>query len=339
MDRLLAPDDFLIVNRLKPITTVFPATTVAATTSMLTGLNPCETGMLGWDMWYPGLGRVITTFWDSDPQDKKRTPIPEAKAYREDHMVCPRITDEINDAGRYGAYFVSPFGDTPYRTRDEMFDIVARLCRKRGKKYVYAYHSEPDHTLHEHGSNSEEARALIRNLSRRIELLSQEVSDAVIIVTADHGHHDMHGVYIDEYPDLRDCISGDLFLESRARGMFVKPGRQAEFEQLFDKYLGRDFMLVSAQDAIESKLFGDGTENGMFRDCLGDYIAIATGDKALLNPFNKVRKSHHAGYTDDEILVPLSVCQVGHRPKPLLWIASIRRRLWNLLQRLQSRMV
>ncbi len=47
LDNALNKDDFLIKNRLKSITSVFPATTVATTTSILTGLNPSETGMLG----------------------------------------------------------------------------------------------------------------------------------------------------------------------------------------------------------------------------------------------------------------------------------------------------
>lgn len=50
IDRILKKDSFLIKNRIKSITTVFPATTVAATTSIMTGLNPVESGMLGWDM-------------------------------------------------------------------------------------------------------------------------------------------------------------------------------------------------------------------------------------------------------------------------------------------------
>ena len=61
MDRMLDKDAFLIKNRLKPITTVFPATTVAATTSMMTGLNPCETGMLGWHSYYKDINKVIIT--------------------------------------------------------------------------------------------------------------------------------------------------------------------------------------------------------------------------------------------------------------------------------------
>ena len=61
------------------------------------------------------------------------------------------------------------------------------------------------------------------------------------------------------------------------------------------------------EDVIESKLFGDGLENEIFKDALGDYLAIAKTDKTLLYTGNEILKSHHAGYTDDEVLVPLIV--------------------------------
>ena len=44
----------------------------------------------------------------------------------------------------------------------------------------------------------------------------------------------------------------------------------------------------------------------MFRDRLGDYLAIAKTDKAIIYGGAKVLKSQHAGYKDDEILVPLN---------------------------------
>lgn len=318
IDRHLAdvPNAFLTRHRLRSITSVFPATTVAATTSMLTGLNPSETGMLGWDMWYPGLGKVITTFWDSLPDDATRTPLPEATEYREWQMIRPLITDDINDAERDKAYFVSPFGDTPYETLDEMFELVSERCAEPGRKYVYAYYAEPDHTMHETGCDSDEVREIIRDIDRRVAELASGVRDALIIVTADHGHHAVENIRIDDYPDIRDCMDGDLFLEPRAAFFFVKPDRHEEFEQLFRQHLGRDFMLVNKEEIIESELFGDGEENPIFRDCLGDYLAIATGDKALLNSFNRGRKSHHAGWTDDEIYVPLIACLVDREPEP-----------------------
>ena len=54
-------------------------------------------------------------------------------------------------------------------------------------------------------------------------------------------------------------------------------------------------------------MFGDGEENEIFRDSLGDYLAIAISDKTLLCIGSEILKSHHAGYTDDEIFVPLII--------------------------------
>ena len=83
LDRMLDKDSFLIKNRLKTITSVFPATTVAATLSMLTGLNPCETGMLGWDMYYKDIDKTITVFINSEKGDPDFKPLQEAIDYHE----------------------------------------------------------------------------------------------------------------------------------------------------------------------------------------------------------------------------------------------------------------
>lgn len=61
------------------------------------------------------------------------------------------------------------------------------------------------------------------------------------------------------------------------------------------------------EDIINFKLFSDGEENEIFRVLLGDYLAIAPSDKIILYIGREVLKSHHAGYTDDEIFVPLIV--------------------------------
>ena len=61
------------------------------------------------------------------------------------------------------------------------------------------------------------------------------------------------------------------------------------------------------QEVIDSRLFGDGEENEVYRDILGDFLAIAKTDKTLLYNGGEVLKSQHAGYTDDEIYVPLIV--------------------------------
>ena len=77
------------------------------------------------------------------------------------------------------------------------------------------------------------------------------------------------------------------------------------FVKLFHQYFGEYFDLYTKEDVIKSKLFGDGEENEIVKDALGDYLAIAKSNKALIYKGSILLKSQHAGYIEDEILIPL----------------------------------
>ncbi len=309
MDRMLSKDSFLIKNRIKSITSVFPATTVAATTSILTGLNPCETGMLGWDMYYKDIDKIITVYMNSVKGDPEHLPIQEAIDYNKKHMIRKSIYEEIEENGLGKGYGLFPFGNDKYENLDEMFNKIEQLCNEDGKKYIYAYDTNPDSTMHEIGSDKEEIKDIIVDLNNRIEQLSKKLTDTVIFVVADHGHINIENLFIKDYPDIEDCLLRNTSIEPRAVNFFIKKDKKEEFVKLFDKYFGKYFDLYPMEEVIESKLFGDGKENEIFRDALGDYLAIAKADKTLLYTGSEVLKSQHAGYTDDEIYVPLIVIE------------------------------
>ena len=55
-------------------------------------------------------------------------------------------------------------------------------------------------------------------------------------------------------------------------------------------------------------MFGDGVENELFKEAIGDFIAIAeNSNKCILTKEDTNHRSQHAGYSDDEIYVPLIV--------------------------------
>ena len=305
LDRTLKEGDFLLNHKLKNIYTVFPATTVAATTSVMTGLNPVESGMLGWDMYFKDIDKVITTFIGSEKSDSNHIPLPEAIEYRKKHMITKTIMDDINEKGIDKGYIVSPYCDTPYKSVDEMFETILNRCREPGKKYIYAYNTEPDSSMHAYGCDSKESIALIKEANRRIEKLASEVYDTIIFVIADHGHLNVEHIYLDDYPDIVDCLKRNTSLEPRATNFFIKDDKKEEFVRLFNKYFKDYFNLYSMEDVINSKLFGDGEENEIYRDALGDFLAISKSNKDFIYGGSVPLKSQHAGYTDDEILVPL----------------------------------
>ena len=307
IERVLDEKAFLISNKLKDITTVFPATTVAATTSMMTGLNPVESGMLGWDMYFKDIDKTITTFLNSEKGDFEYKPLQEAIDFKEKHMKTKSIMDEINEQTQYKGYTLFPFGDNAYKDLDDLFNIIVEKCNEDGKKYIYAYSTEPDSTMHELGTDCIEAKEIILDLNKRIESLSKKLENAIIFVVADHGHKNVINIDLNEYPDVVDCLLRNTSIEPRAVNFFIKSKKKEEFERLFKKYFSNDFDLYDKEDVINSKLFGDGEENEIFRDSLGDYLAIAKTDKTILYIGSEVLKSQHAGYTEDEIYVPLIV--------------------------------
>ena len=305
LKRTLNYGDFLLENRLKNLYTVFPATTVAATTSVMTGLNPVETGMLGWDMYYKDIDKVITVFRNVEKGDESNTILPEAINYKKEHMITKTIMDDINEKGEYKGYIVSKFCSNPYNTVDEMYESIKKLCNEPGKKYIYAYNTEPDSTMHEFGSDSEKAKELIREINYDIEKLSNEVDDTIIFVIADHGHINVEHIFLDDYPDIVNCLKRNTSLEPRATNFFIKDDKKEEFVSLFNKYFSEYFDLHPMDDVINSKLFGDGIENEIYRDALGDFLAISKSNKDFIYGGSTPLKSQHAGYTEDEILVPL----------------------------------
>jgi len=307
IERVLDENSFLIANKVKDITTVFPATTVAATTSMMTGLNPVESGMLGWDMYFKKIDKTITTFLNSEKGDFEYKPLQEAIDFKEKYMKTKSIMNDINEQTEYKGYALFPFGNNAYKDLEDMFNIIKEKCNEEGKKYIYAYSTEPDSIMHELGTNCKEAKDIIIDLNKRIENLSKIIKDTIIFVVADHGHKNVINIDLNDYPDIVECLVRNTSIEPRAVNFFIKEEKKKDFEILFKKYFSDDFDLYEKDDIINSKLFGDGEENEIYRDALGDYMAIAKTDKTLLYIGSEKLKSHHAGYTDDEIYVPLIV--------------------------------
>lgn len=309
IDRVLDKNDFFIENRIKKITTVFPATTVAATTSITTGLNPVETGMLGWNTYYKGLDKVICTFFGYEKADETETVLEEAIDYKNKHMKTKTITQDINEKNVDVAYSLMPFGDNHYNGIDDMFDNIKTLCNENTdkRKYIYAYDTEPDSLMHVFGCDSIQAKEAIIERNEKVEKLCESLHDTIVIVVADHGHINVDNLFLEDYPSILECLSKKTSIESRAISFFVKDDKKEEFVRLFNENFGKYYTLYTKDDVINSKLFGPGEENEIFEDELGDYLAISYSKKNIVSLGNHVFLSHHAGYTDDEIYIPLIV--------------------------------
>ena len=305
LDRTLDENAFFRKNKLKDITSVFPATTTAATTSMRTGLNPIEHGWLGWNTYIAPIDKTITLFLNVE---KGKKDICEEFLKVKDKLVLTTIKHEINHNTEYESVELFPFGENKYNDLDDMINRILEESKKDGKKYIYAYDDEPDGTMHEIGNDKEKVIELIKERNLKVYELCEKLEDSVVIVVADHGHLNVEPIYIYDYPEICNLLERTTSLEQRAISFKIKEENKELFEELFEKHFGEYFKLYKKEEIKESNLFGYGKENELFDEAIGDYIAIAeTSNKCLLSDGDELLKSQHAGYTDDEIYVPLII--------------------------------
>ena len=306
LDRTLEEDSFLRKHKHKEITTVFPATTTAATTSMRTGLNPIEHGYLGWNVFVQPIDKVITLYLNKEKG--KETEDENFLKIKNQFYSFKSIPEQIEEKNLGKGIELFPFQKIIYHGLADMLKKIKEESEKPGKKYIYAYDDEPDHTMHEYGPDSKEVKKLIEERNVKVEKLSEELQNTMLFVIADHGHKKVKHIYLKEYPDILSTLERTTSLEQRAVSFYIKEGQEEEFKKLFNQYFGSDFNLYSKEEVIENNLFGVGEEHSLFRSSLGEFLAIAEdSDKCIIADGDIPLTSHHAGYSDDEIYIPLII--------------------------------
>ncbi len=298
-------DGFLRKHYKESIDTVFPPTTVAATTSIISGLQPIEHAWLGWDCYYPQVDKNVTVFLNTE-QGTDKPASDENVAWK--YCGYKSVVDKINESG-LKAYNVTPFVPPFCKSIDEICNQIAKLCETNDKKYIYAYWNQPDTVMHERGCHSKDAKAVIDALEKAIEEMSEKLEDTLLIITADHGHIDGKNVVITDYPAIMECLVRLPSIEPRALNLYVKEGKKEQFEREFRKEFGKDFVLLTKEEVYKEQLFGTGIPHENVDAMIGDYLAIAVTDLTIFNTKEEASEivGVHAGYTKEEIEIPIII--------------------------------
>ena len=284
----------------------FLSTTVAATTSIMSGLQPCEHSWIGWDCYYPQVDKNVTVFLNVEQGTKKQ-----AADYNLAWTTTPyeSVVERIKGHGGQ-AYLEAPFASPEVDSFEKLCDRVRADCAKPGQKYIYAYWNQPDGNLHHYGCSSKEVKENLRSLEAQVAKLAAELEsedeESLIIVTADHGHIDNRQVWLRDYPELHKCLEREPSLEPRVLNLFVKQGKEDFFIHEFNKTFGEDFDLLSMDDAIDRGLFGTKRPHPNFRSMLGNFLAIAKGNLSIMT-VDENFIGMHGSLTEDEMLIPLII--------------------------------
>lgn len=299
----LSEDSFLRSHFVCPISSVFPPTTTAATTTIQSGYSPIEHGWLGWDLYFKEIDENVSIFRNT----LQRTGEKAADYYLSGKIIpVNTVFDRIKKADKKAkAYYLSPFSNPSADSLDDIEKYVKRLSRHRGKKYIYVYNPQPDSDMHKFGVYSKEVHDRITQINAFAERLCNKLSDSVIVITADHGLIDSKIEFLQDYPVIWDMLKRPASMEPRALSLYVKDGCKEKFKEEFNKAFADKFLLLTKQEVYDKKLFGNGTPHPRADGFIGDYLAVGISDLTLANfkdEFNFI--GVHAGLDEREITVP-----------------------------------
>lgn len=308
LSRHIGEDSFLLRHKLTDITSVFPATTTAATTTLITGMLPCEHCWLGWDVYVKSIDKTVTLYRNVE---KGKTEQLAEYSIAKTAFPYTTIFDSINKTSNAKAYCVSPFEGIIYDADepDQMYEKIVELCSMDDKTFVYAYCMEPDHSMHYYGTQDARIIQIIQTIDKKVQMLCDQLESTLVIITADHGHMTVANyVYLSDYPVIQNMLIRDTSIEPRATNFFVKNDMLDAFQKEFTKEFREDFILLSRQEVLDLALFGSSKVTDKFESCLGDFIALAVSDKAILDRYvENPLKGLHAGMTQDEVMIPLII--------------------------------
>lgn len=296
----------LLGDRIEVISSVFPPTTTSATTSVLTGLTPIETGWIGWCQYVKKIDKTVVYFTNEDYYNP---------GYKFDFSVSDDVApvttifekiESINPDITTGSIFPA-FREPHHHTFMKQCESVVSICNNPGEHFLYVYWDKLDTYLHEYGTESAEVKDMLASVNKGYEYLKHNLDDdSIIIMIADHSQVDVLPINIKEHPEIWSCLLRNPSIESRASTFFIKEGYQKQFVEAFNRYYGKYFVLYTRDQVLNMGLFGKGIEHESIKDVIGDYLAIAV-DSYYFKLFddNFVMKGQHAGLLYEESMVPL----------------------------------
>ena len=305
---------FIRKHYLCTINSTFPPTTTAATTAFLTGKYPIETGWMSWAQYFDKYKRNIILFKNTDYNTGEEI-IPAGIADKE--LPIRTILDLINETNEdVHAFDVRRFpidknGPKTFKTFEKAINNALKTFEKG---VVYFYFDSPDREMHEHGINCKKIHDMVNRIDGIMQRVCEQNKDTLFFTFADHGHINVKFYDICEHEDIYSLLRAPLSFEKRTPVFFIKEGKQEQFRELFNKYYGEHFILMSKQEALDSQVFGEGKIHPKAPDFLGDFVATSIDEVTLYasKEMNKldIFKGHHAGNTQEEMLIDVSTYNV-----------------------------
>ncbi len=310
----LSPSSFTRRHVISKLSSTFPPTTTAATTSINSGLTPLENGWLGWISYFKEVDENVITFFSTKQSDEKVPACDFNLAYR--YIPYKTIAMQVHEVDpEVNCIAISPFPPNPWDkvmitdSVETSNKLILDTVSQPGKHLIYAYWPDPDHTMHDVGVDHPSITEIMKNINENLRKLSHQLGpDTLAIVTADHSQINSKWFYLEDYPDVYELLLRPHSMEHRAATYWVKPGMQEVFRERFNSHFSEHFKLMTHDEFLSSGLLGTGSPHPRTDGFVGDFIAIATDEYCISERHGDNNLvGIHAGFTDEEMEVPLIV--------------------------------
>ncbi|MBO4823182.1 MAG: alkaline phosphatase family protein [Clostridia bacterium] len=320
LEKNLPADSFFRTHQIDTVTSVFPSTTAAATTSLQNALTPSEHGWFAWSVDFNGA--VIELFRNRNFYTHEPTQDPN---FAYNHLPYNKFFANFNGERHMYSCFASNLSskihtehEVEFKGLSQMFRRLNGICQQPDKKFIYAYYADLDSVMHSYGTTAHKTQRLLKIIEKKTARLAQRHPDTLFVITADHGQVDIKDfTYICDDAELQACLAHPISLEPSGASFKVKPDKHKEFRTAFQKYAA-DYTLYTTDELIKKGIFGDFTMHPDYKKYLGDFIAIGgtTNKMMVFTPAEQYHGNHlyhgiHTGLTADEMLVPVIVIAGG----------------------------
>ena len=309
------------------LTSVFPATTVAAVTTFATGCSPAEHGMLSWNMNLHDLGVVSAIFRE---RTKTGMSLVDDDYDLDAYLAIPSCLKTVTRRKILLSYGHIPYGRVneamgtwsqraAYHTLEGMVRHTVRYAKDQKSNLIYVYWPDYDSLCHEHGCFHRQTLGHLREIDTALYTLCERLrgTRSLLLITADHGLVDAsvkHRIELRDVPGLYACFNTLPSGDARAVSCFVRPSQIERFKSIVKKRLDKACLCVTGEELIASGAYGPGKPHKAFENRVGDYVLLARDDYAFSvtaegreSSFNE---ANHGGMSDVEMRVPLFVMEV-----------------------------
>jgi hypothetical protein len=317
------------------LTSTSPSTTTTVLTSLWTGKEPIQHGMVGYEMWLPEF-EVIANMISHAPVDHSddigslsllgfnpqeflpvecfgtwlRKARVESKAFMHTSIAGSGLSQMLMKDATIHAW----------RTYEELWQmLLAQNANSLQKSYTYVYLGDLDTISHRHGPGHELVWQAWLDFSNQLANLLIKLKDSsnkrsLFLLTADHGQiaQEIKEEYeLKNHPRFLEYLRMLPSGESRMPYLFSKAERGEEINEYCDKTWPGKFKVINQKDFLAAGVLGTSKPNKVIQERLGEWIVIPTGKDYLrwAQKENRLR-GRHGGFLADEMIIPFMAIEI-----------------------------